>query len=83
MIRVGGMGYSCTPENSIGSRISDMVLTRTGEQIDPAKTYVTGGWASVNENTEGPPIYELMETHIAKRGTIEIKPSTRVKVTGT
>ena len=30
-----------------------MTLLKTGEAIDPAKTYVVAGWASVNEGTEG------------------------------
>jgi DMSO/TMAO reductase YedYZ molybdopterin-dependent catalytic subunit len=60
MVRVGGMGYACAPEAEMGSRISDMRLTGTGEPIEADKTYTVGGWASVNEGTEGPAIYDLM-----------------------
>jgi sulfur-oxidizing protein SoxB len=45
----------------IGSRISDMTLPEaTGEPIDPPKNYVVAGWASVNEGTEGPPIWDVV-----------------------
>ncbi|HAV09549.1 MAG TPA: thiosulfohydrolase SoxB, partial [Rhodobacteraceae bacterium] len=54
MVRVGGMGYTIDVTKPMGSRITDMILLKTGEKIDPAKSYVVAGWASVNEGTEGP-----------------------------
>lgn len=79
MVRVGGMGYSIDVTKPIGSRISGMTLLKTGEAIDPAKSYVVAGWASVNEGTEGPPIYDLVEQYIARKGRIEITPNSAVK----
>ncbi|UUX51541.1 thiosulfohydrolase SoxB [Nisaea acidiphila] len=79
MVRVGGMGYTIDVTKPIGSRITDMTLLKTGEPIDPAKTYVVSGWASVNEGTEGPPIYDLVEQYIQRKGSIEITPNTAVK----
>ncbi len=82
MVRVGGLAYTCAPKQSIGNRISDMTLLRTGEQIDASKTYTVGGWASVNEGTEGPAIYDLMEKHISAKGTIAMMKNENVKVVG-
>ena len=82
MVRVGGMGYTCSPNESIGSRISDMTLLATGKPIDPAKSYVVGGWASVNEGVEGPPIYDLMEAHLKNTGVVNIPKNEHVKVKG-
>jgi sulfur-oxidizing protein SoxB len=82
MVRIGGMGYDIDIGQTMGSRISDMVLLKTGEKIDPSKTYVVAGWASVNEGTEGPQIWDLVESHIKKLGTVSVKPNTSVKVTG-
>ncbi|MEQ8333355.1 thiosulfohydrolase SoxB [Nisaea sp.] len=79
MVRVGGMGYTIDVSKPIGSRISEMTLLKTGEAIDPGKSYVVAGWASVNENTEGPPIYDLVESYIARKGRIEITPNSAVK----
>jgi sulfur-oxidizing protein SoxB len=82
MVRVGGMGYRVDVNQPQGSRISDMALLRTGEAIDPAKSYVVAGWASVNEGTEGPQIWDVVENHIRSQGTIDLKPNTSVEVIG-
>ena len=82
MVRVGGMGYTCTPEAGMGSRINNMTLLSTGEPIDPKRNYVVAGWASVNESVEGPAVYDLMETYIGKQDVISIEPNQSVKVIG-
>ena len=40
------------------------------------------GWASVNEGTEGPMIWDLVEAHIRKLGTVSAEPNGSVTVTG-
>ncbi len=82
MVRVGGLGYRIDVTKPQGQRISDMTLLKTGEAIDAAKTYVVAGWASVNEGTEGPPIWDVVENHIRDRGTVTIAPNTSVEVVG-
>jgi sulfur-oxidizing protein SoxB len=82
MVRVGGMGYAIDIAQPIGSRISDMVLLKTGEPVDPAKTYVVAGWASVNEGTEGPAVWDVVESYIRRVGTVTVEPNTSVKVSG-
>ena len=82
MVRIGGMGYSIDITKPQGERISDMTLLRTGESIDPAKNYVVAGWASVNEGTEGPQIWDVVESHIRKQGTVKLEPNNSVKVSG-
>ena len=82
MVRVGGMGYRIDVDAPMGSRISEMTFLRTGEPIDPQHSYVVAGWASVNEGTEGPPIWDVVESHIRRVGTVKLDPNTSVKVTG-
>lgn len=82
MVRVGGMGYRIDINKPQGERITEMTLLKTGELIDPAKTYVVAGWASVNEGTEGPPIWDVVENHIRNEGTVSVDPNTSVKVIG-
>lgn len=82
MVRVGGMGYRIDITKPQGSRISEMTLLKTGELIDPAKTYVVAGWASVNEGTEGPQIWDVVESHIRKQGTVSVAPNNSVTVVG-
>ena len=82
MVRIGGMGYKIDVSKPQGERISEMTLLKTGEAIDPAKNYVVAGWASVNEGTEGPQIWDVVENHIRKQGTVTLEENTSVKVTG-
>ena len=82
MVRVGGMSYTCAPKEKIGSRISSMTLLRTGKPIDSGRKYVVAGWASVNENTEGPAIYDLMEKYISAKKVIDMPNNEAVKVIG-
>ncbi len=82
MVRVGGMGYSIDVSKPQGSRITDMTMLKTGEKVEADKTYVVAGWASVNEGTEGPPIWDVAESWIKKQGAVNIDPNTSVKVSG-
>ncbi len=82
MVRVGGMGYAIDVTKPIGERISEMTLLRTGEPIDPAKTYTVAGWASVNEGTEGPPIWDVVESYVKRVGTVALDPNNAVAVRG-
>ncbi|WP_390914136.1 thiosulfohydrolase SoxB [Pseudosulfitobacter sp. SM2401] len=83
MVRVGGLGYRIDVSKPQGERITEMTLLKTGEMIDPTKAYQVAGWASVNEGTEGPKIWDVVEAHIAKQGTISLDPNNSVKVVGT
>ncbi|MES0863166.1 thiosulfohydrolase SoxB [Ruegeria sp. SCPT10] len=82
MVRVGGLGYRIDVNKPQGQRISEMTLLKTGEAIDPSKTYVVAGWASVNEGTEGPPIWDVVENHIRNLGTVTVQENTSVDVVG-
>ncbi|WP_295312116.1 thiosulfohydrolase SoxB [Roseobacter sp.] len=82
MVRTGGLGYSIDVSKPQGERISNMTLLSTGEAIDPQRAYVVSGWASVNEDTEGPQIWDVVESHIRKLGTVVVGPNNSVEVTG-
>ncbi|TYB81439.1 thiosulfohydrolase SoxB [Maritimibacter fusiformis] len=82
MVRVGGLGYRIDIAKPQGERISEMVLLSSGEAIDPGQSYVVAGWASVNEGTEGPPIWDVVEDHVRRLGTVTVAPNTSVEVAG-
>jgi sulfur-oxidizing protein SoxB len=82
MVRVGGMGYRIDINKPIGERVSSLTLLKTGESIAPSKNYVVAGWASVNEGTEGPPIWDVVENYIKREGTVSVAPNTSVDVVG-
>ena len=82
MVRIGGMGYRIDINKSQGERISELTLLKTGEKIDPSKVYVVAGWASVNEGTEGPQIWDLVENYIRRNGSVKVNPNNSVQVIG-
>ncbi|WP_068297332.1 thiosulfohydrolase SoxB [Pararhodobacter sp. CCB-MM2] len=82
MVRLGGLAYAIDISKPIGERISGLTLLRTGEALDPARSYTVGGWASVNEGTEGPMIWDVVEEHIRKMGRVSAEPNGSVTVTG-
>jgi sulfur-oxidizing protein SoxB len=82
MVRVGGMAYRIDVSKPQGSRISGMTLLSDGSPIDPGRTYSVSGWASVNEETEGPAIWDVVEDHIRQTGSVRLEPNSTVEVTG-
>jgi sulfur-oxidizing protein SoxB len=82
MVRIGGMGYAIDISKPMGSRISQMAHLKTGQPIDAAKTYSVAGWASINQDTQGPPIWDVVASHLARVGTVNISPNSAVRVTG-
>jgi len=82
MVRCGGLGYRVDVNKSAGSRISEMVHLKSGQPVDPAREYVVAGWASVNQGTDGPPVWEVVERHIARLKSVRIAPNRSVKVVG-
>jgi len=82
MVRSGGLAYRIDVSKPMGQRISAMTHLKSRKPIDPARDYVVAGWASVNEGTEGPPAWEVLERHVAGMKTVRVKPNTAIKVTG-
>lgn len=82
MVRIGGMGYRIDINKPQGERITELTLLKTGEKIDPYKTYVVAGWASVNEGTEGPQVWDLVENYIRRNGIVKVNPNNSVQVIG-
>ncbi|HDZ75243.1 MAG TPA: thiosulfohydrolase SoxB [Aurantimonas coralicida] len=82
MVRVGGMGFGIDPTKEIGSRISDMTILKTETSIEASREYVVAGWASVNEGTEGPPIWDVVEGYLAKNPTVSLEQNRSVQLKG-
>ncbi|HEX2655529.1 MAG TPA: 5'-nucleotidase C-terminal domain-containing protein, partial [Xanthobacteraceae bacterium] len=82
MVRIGGLSYAIDIAKPQGQRISDMRQIKTGAPIDPSKEYQVAGWASVNEGTEGPPIWEVVSNYVTRQQTVRLEPNRAVKVSG-
>ncbi|BAK72568.1 MAG: thiosulfohydrolase SoxB [Arcobacter sp.] len=64
MVRTGGISYKINPKAKMGERISDIVLTKTGEKLDASKAYKVAGWSTVGAQSEGEPVWETVETYL-------------------
>ena len=75
MVRVGGLAYTMTPGEKMGSRIGEMRLN--GKPIDAAKKYKVAGWAPVAEEAKSlpgvKPVWEHVETWLKAQGG-RVKP---------
>ena len=40
------------------------------------------GWASVNEDTQGPQIWDVVENHIRELGTVKVPENNNVQIIG-
>lgn len=82
MVRVGGLSYTIDVGKPIGSRIGDLVLARTGQPLAADKDYTVAGWASVNEGTEGPAIWDVVFAHLKKKQSVAPTGASTVKILG-
>ena len=82
MVRVGGLGYTINPLEKIGKRISNMTLLKNNKLVEASKEYTVAGWASINQNTQGPAIWDVVEAYLSKTNTVNIKQNDTIKVIG-
>jgi sulfur-oxidizing protein SoxB len=80
MVRVGGMGYTINVDAAIGQRITGMHMLGSGAPIEADKEYRVAGWGSVNEAVEGPPIWEVVATHLEHRQQLSPQPRKSVQI---
>ena len=82
MVRIGGASYTIDINKPAGRRISDLTSLKTGKPLEADKEYAVAGWASVNEGTEGPPIWDVVTNHIQRKKVVAPTESGRVRVVG-
>ena len=70
MVRVGGLAFAIDVPTPMGSRLSELTLVRTGAPLQDDRDCVVAGWGSVNEGTEGPPIWDVVTDHLRHHGTV-------------
>ncbi len=75
MVRVGGLAYTLTPQQTMGQRIGDLRLN--GRPLQADKTYKVAGWAPVAEAARtlpgAQPVWEHVETWLKAQGG-HVKP---------
>ncbi len=69
MVRVGGLGYSITPNAAMGQRINNLMLK--GKPLEADKKYKVAGWASVQEGVQGEPIWDVVSGYLRNKKVIK------------
>jgi S-sulfosulfanyl-L-cysteine sulfohydrolase len=69
MVRVGGLQYSIAPNERMGSRIGNMTLK--GQPLDADRKYKVAGWASVQENVKGEPVWDVVAGYLRNQKVIK------------
>jgi sulfur-oxidizing protein SoxB len=80
MVRIGGLKYTIDPTQDIGKRISDMELN--GKPLDPKKTYKVAGWASIQPQDGGTPIWDVVAQYLRDKKTVKISAVNTPKIKG-
>ncbi|TJY64842.1 thiosulfohydrolase SoxB [Sinimarinibacterium sp. CAU 1509] len=80
MVRVGGLTYAIDPGAVMGQRIQDMRLD--GKPLDASKTYKVAGWASVQPNASGEPIWDVVAQWLRDRKTVTVPTLNQPRLIG-
>jgi sulfur-oxidizing protein SoxB len=80
MVRVGGLEYTCAPNEKMGRRIQDMRLK--GRAIEPKKTYKVAGWAPVAEGASGEMVWDVVETWLKDKKRVAPRKLNTPKLVG-
>lgn len=80
MVRCGGISYTIDVSEGMGRRISNLTHLKTGKPIEATKDYLVGGWASINQDTEGPAIWDVVANYISDKKTVDISSPSNVRV---
>ncbi|WP_439371847.1 thiosulfohydrolase SoxB [Bradyrhizobium sp. DASA03120] len=80
MVRAGGLSYTCTPTDAIGSRISELKLDG-GKAINASHRYKVAGWASVN-GRQGAPVWEVVGKYLRSGRMLQERLGTGIALKG-
>ncbi|OPZ00557.1 thiosulfohydrolase SoxB [Bradyrhizobium sacchari] len=80
MVRAGGLSYTCTPTEAMGSRISELTLNG-GKAISASHRYKVAGWASVN-GRQGAPVWDVVGKYLRSGRMLQERLGTGVALKG-
>jgi len=64
MVRTGGISYRINPTAAMGSRITNIELSKNGKKLQANKSYKVAGWSTVGSKSPGEPVWETVETYL-------------------
>jgi S-sulfosulfanyl-L-cysteine sulfohydrolase len=71
MVRTGGLHFRCDPNRAMGERIDSLTLA-DGTPLDAKRNYKVAGWATVGSPSSGPPVWDVVASHLRDRKTIRL-----------
>jgi sulfur-oxidizing protein SoxB len=80
MVRSAGLAYTLDVTAAAGQRIRDLRSSRTGRPLEAERRYVVAGWGSVAQDTQGPPVWDLMFRHLAANPVLRPVPRDEVRL---
>ncbi len=80
MVRVGGMQYTCSPAQKMGSRIGGM--TFKGRPLEAGRKYKVASWAPVAEGAVGEPVWEVVAQYLRAKKVIRAVKANRPGLDG-
>ncbi len=70
MVRTGGLSYTIDPTQSMGKRITKLMLSN-GKAIEPEKGYKLAGWSTVGEKSPGEPVWDTVVKYLEAHKNIK------------
>ncbi len=80
MVRVGGLRYTCAPNQKIGNRINELMLN--GKPVDATKSYKLASWAPVAEGASGEPVWNIVTNYLRDKKVIKPPLLSRPQIKG-
>jgi S-sulfosulfanyl-L-cysteine sulfohydrolase len=75
MVRVGGLGYRIDIVQAAGRAHLDMTLLPRARRSTPRGPTSSPAGPASTKGTEGPQIWDVVESHIRKLGTVTVGPT--------
>ncbi|MDP5054057.1 MAG: thiosulfohydrolase SoxB, partial [Congregibacter sp.] len=72
MVRTGGFNYRLDPLAAMGARVSDMTLAN-GKRMQDKASYKVAGWATVDSQSTGEPVWEVVARYLRAQKTVRIE----------
>jgi sulfur-oxidizing protein SoxB len=70
MVRIGGLDYTIDPTAKKGNYISEMEIK--GKKVQANKKYNVARWASVQEDAEGPPVWDVVSDYLGAMKHVKV-----------
>ncbi len=79
MVRTGGLAWRLDSGAAMGNRVQELTVLRSGQKVEASKTYTVAGWASMTEGIAGPPVWDVVNQHLAQ-GPVRLPANQNIRL---